>query len=148
MNFTLTKNLMGLILGALLLSLNPLAAQNSHGKILVNSKEFNTKNCQKLSAFKSVNLIEEKDDSIRVEILLAVGATGKGAKAFKSIKDFNSFDIVTWLKSERIKGNTHSMYLDEEGNSQTKHPAKAGDRFMVLLYKGDKLYKSYVILFC
>jgi hypothetical protein len=121
--------------------------------LLVNGKPFDDKSCQKLSGLRSITIPNLKEDSLAVAIHLVYYNRGLGAKGFTSVQAFNSFDVVSWLHSERSGADPsfHNVEMDDNGDSFTKAKALNGSRIMILVFSYKKVHSkgaTYKLNFC
>ena len=122
-------------------------------QLLINGKAFDEKECQQLSLLKTLSVPKIKEDSIGVELSLAHDNLGLGAKGFTSIAAFNSFDLVSWLQSEKSVGDgtLHNINLDDNGDSFTKSKARDGSRILIYMFsykKRSKKSRIFQVHFC
>ncbi|UYZ60777.1 hypothetical protein [Hymenobacter latericus] len=115
--------------------------------LLVNGKPLDMKQCVPLATFKTITLPPALTDSARVSVFIATGSMCWGGKAFRSVKDFNAFDLKAWLSEERnAKGPSFSCALDANGNSMNKKKAVDGTRIILTVSGASEEF--YVYRFC
>ena len=142
------KILLVLIIFASQSYLQTLFAQTAEKSILINDKNVELKECQKIEHLKSIALPIQHMDSVSIEMYLLSGPMPKGCMFFNSVEEFNAFDIQHWLVLEKNPDASSTTHSGADCASKPKLPARGGDRLAILVLKGSTELKNYVLPLC